>query len=346
MPLSPGHQFASDNTAGICPEALAAIAEANIGAAAGYGDDAWTSRLRTRVRELFETDCEVFLASSGTAANALALAQLCPPFGSVICHDSAHIQTDECGAPEFFSGGAKLLLAGSDAGKIDIVHAGEVVRRQAELHAPRPRVLSLTQATEFGTVYAPNEIATRSEFAQSHDMRVHMDGARFANAVAHLGCTPKEITWEAGVDVLCLGGTKNGLAANELIVFFDRNLARDFDYRLKQAGQVGSKMRFAAASWLALLQDEVWLRHARHANECARDLAKRLRTEAKIDIVFPVEANAVFVRLSDDVVRHLRDAGWHFYKFVEPDVHRFMCAWSTSPDDVDLFVSDVERARS
>jgi threonine aldolase len=346
MQTSRGHQFASDNTAGVCPEVLDAMAQANFGAADAYGGDEWTTRLRDRVCELFETDCALFMAFNGTAANALALAQLSPSFGSIVCHESAHIQTDECGAPEFFSGGAKLLLARGDSGKIDIDHAREIVARQPELHAPRPRAVSVTQATEFGTVYTRNDIAALSEFARSRDMRVHMDGARFANAIAHLSWAPKEITWQAGVDVLCFGGTKNGLASGELVVFFKRELAREFDYRLKQAGQVGSKTRFAAAAWLALLRDDLWLRNARNANECAQRLARRLRDEAKIDILFPAEANAVFVRLPDELVRHLHDIGWFFYKFIEPDVYRLMCAWSVTPEDVDLFMADLQRAHS
>lgn len=341
MRIPRGHQLASDNTAGICPPALEAIAEANTGAAAAYGDDEWTARLQKRVRELFETDCEVFVVFNGTAANALTLAQLSPSFGSVVCHESAHVQTDECGAPEFFSGGAKLLLVRGEKGKIDIDYAREVAARQPELHAQKPRALSVTQATEFGTVYTKEEIAVLTDFARSRDLSVHMDGARFANAVARLRCAPKDITWEVGVDALCFGGTKNGLGLGELVLFFNRKLAREFAYRLKQAGQLGSKMRFLSASWLALLRDDAWFRNAQHANECATRLAKRLRDEAKIDIVFPVEANAVFVRFSAELSNDLQKRGWHFYKFIEPDIYRLMCAWSTREEDVDLFLEDL-----
>jgi threonine aldolase len=336
------HQFASDNTAGICPEALAALAEANSGNTASYGDDQWTARLCQRVREVFETDCDVFLVCNGTAANGLALAQLGRSFHSVLCHESAHIQTDECGAPEFFSGGSKLLLAGGPAGKIDIGGAGEIIARQAELHAHKPRVISITQATEFGTIYTRDEVAAIVELARRRKMFVHMDGARFANAVASLGRAPKEITWQADVDVLSFGGTKNGLAAGEIVVFFKRELSSEFDYRLKQAGQLVSKMRFLAAPWLGLLKDDVWLGNARHANEAAQSLAQRLRVEAKIDIAFPVEANAVFARMSEQTVARLQARGWHFYKFVEPDVYRLMCSWSTSESDIENFVHDAK----
>ena len=341
-PAADRHELASDNTAGICPEALAALQAANVGAAASYGDDRWTARVCDLVREIFETDCEVFLVFNGTAANALALAQLCQPFHSVICHQHAHIQTDECGAPEFFTRGSKLLVVGGANGKIDIGEAKAIITGQTELHAHRPRVISITQSTEFGTVYTPDEIAAVTEFARRRrEMFVHMDGARFANAVTSLNFAPKEITWEAGVDVLCFGGTKNGVAAGELVIFFKKELAREFDYRVKQAGQLGSKMRFLAAPWLGLLTDGVWLKNAKHSNNLARMLADRLRNEAKIDIVFPVEANAVFLRMNEHLVRELHGRGWHFYKFIEPDIYRVMCSWSVTGRDIADFVAEV-----
>ena len=335
------HQFASDNTAAICPEALAALQSANIDWAPSYGDDRWTARVRELVRDIFETDCEAYLVFNGTAANALALAQLCQSFYSVICHEHAHIQTDECGAPEFFTKGAKLLLVGGAAGKIDIDEAATIIARQPDVHAHKPRVVSITQATEFGAVYTQDEIAAVSKFARGREMFVHMDGARFANAVAALNCAPKAITWEAGVDVLCFGGTKNGVAAGELVIFFKKELAREFDYRQKQAGQLASKMRFLAAPWIALLTDDVWLRNAQHSNRAARKLGQRLQTEAKIEIVFPVEANAVFLRMSEQRVRELHARGWHFYKFIEPDIYRIMCSWSVSEQEIEDFVADA-----
>jgi threonine aldolase len=343
--------LASDNTAGVCPEARVMFEEANTGHESSYGDDRWTARARGMVRDLFETDCEVYFVFNGTAANALALAQLCQSYESVICHEYAHLQTDECGAPEFFTRGAKLLLAGGAngspqrarplAGKIDIDVAAEIVARQPELHSQKPRGLSVTQATELGTVYATDELRALSEFARQHSLFIHMDGARFANAVAALGCAPKEITWQSGVDVLCFGGTKNGAAAGELVIFFKKELARGFDYRLKQGGQLVSKMRFLAAPWIGLLTGDVWLRNARHANRMAAQLAQRLRTEAKIDIVFPVEANAVFVRLSERQARALREGGWDFYQFIEPGLYRLMCSWSTSEQTIADFVTNL-----
>ena len=335
------HEFASDNTAGICLEAVKALENANINGAPSYGEDRWTARVCDSIRELFETDCDVYLVFNGTAANALALAQLCQSFQSVVCHEYSHIQTDECGASEFFTKGSKLLLIGGANGKIDIGEAEAVIARQNELHSHKPRVISITQSTELSTAYTRDEIAAISEFARGRRMFLHMDGARFANAVAALNCAPKAITWEAGVDVLCFGGTKNGLAAGELVIFFKKELSIEFDYRLKQAGQLGSKMRFLAAPWLALLTDDVWLGNAQHANRMARQLANRLQTEAKIDIVFPVEANAVFVRMNDQLMRDLHMRGWHFYKFIEPDVYRLMCSWSVTDQIISEFIADT-----
>lgn len=342
--MNPGaerHEFASDNTASICPEAWDALGKAKAGASPSYGDDHWTKELCERVREIFETDCEVYLVLNGTAANALALAQLCQPFHSIICHERAHVETDECGAPEFFSG-SKLLLVSGVNGKIDIGEAEAAIARQPELHSSKPRVISISQSTELGTVYTREEIGALNELARRRSLSIHVDGARFANAIASLGCAPKEITWEAGVDVLCFGGTKNGVAAGELVIFFKKELAREFEYRVKQAGQLVSKMRFLAAPWLGLINDGVWLRNAQHANRGARRLENQLRSKAKVDVVFPVEANAVFVRMSDQLVSNLQRRGWHFYKFIEPDIYRLMCSWAVTDQEIIDFVADVD----
>jgi threonine aldolase len=261
----------------------------------------------------------------------------------VVCHRNAHIQTDECGAPEFFTRGSKLLLVGGDNGKIDIGEAAATVARQPEVHSHKPRVVSITQATEFGTIYSRDEVVAISDFAKKQKMFLHMDGARFANAIAALDCSPKEITWNSGVDVLCFGGTKNGAAGAELVIFFKKELSREFEYRVKQGGQLTSKARFLAAQWLALLTDNVWLRNAQHANAMARKLAERLRASGKIDIVLPVEANSVFVRLPEPIVRNLNSRGWHFYKFIEPDVYRFMCSWATTDADIERLVGELLR---
>jgi threonine aldolase len=336
--------FASDNTAAICPPAWASLAEANADAEISYGDDKWTRRVVERIREIFETDCEVFLIFNGTAANALALAQLCRSYHGVICHENAHSQTDECGAPEFFSGGAKLIPTPGRDGKLDLGNIETALLRHRDVHSHKPRVLSVTQATELGTVYRRDEIERICEFARARSLFVHMDGARFANAIAALDCTPKAITWEAGVDVLCFGGTKNGTAAGELVIFFKTELAHEFDYRAKQGGQLASKMRFLAAPWAGLLMDDAWIANARHSNKCAQLLAQRLTAVLGIEPAFPCESSAVFLRMPEQLVAQLHGRGWRFYKFIEPDIYRLMCSWSTSEPQIDAFVADVTKS--
>ncbi len=335
------HEFASDNVAPICPEAWAALQEANVHYAPSYGEDRWTERVCNRVREIFETDCDVYFVFTGTGANALSLAQLCKSFQSVICHQHSHMQTDECGACEFFTGGAKLLLTGGADGKIDIKQVETLLARQNDVHSHKTGAISIAQATEFGTVYTRDEIAAIADLARTHQLFLHMDGARFANAIASLNCAPKAITWEAGVDVLCFGGTKNGAAVGDLLIFFDEKISREFDYRAKQAGQLGSKMRFLAAPWLGLLTGNVWLRNAQHGNRAASVLANRLQKEAGLDSVFPVEANAVFVSMDERLASGLRERGWRFYKFIEPDIYRLMCSWSTTEEEISSFIDGV-----
>jgi threonine aldolase len=318
-----------------------ALEEANTNHAPAYGEDEWTAEVCARIRKIFEVDCDVYFVFTGTAANALGLAQLCQPFHGVICHERAHIQTDEGGATEFYTRGAKLFLTNSSDGKIDLGQAERLFAQQVELHGHVMRAISIAQATELGTVYTPDEVEAIGGFARGNRMLLHMDGARFANAVASLGCAPKTITWKAGVDILTFGGTKNGVAAGELVIFFDKKSSRDFQYRVKQAGHLHSKMRFLAAPWLGLLNGDVWLRNARHANQAARDLAQRLRNEAGMENVFPVEANAVFVRMGDQLVRALHACGWRFYKFVEPDVYRLICSWSTTDEEISTLVGDL-----
>jgi len=335
------HEFSSDNVAPICPEAWAALHEANDDYAPSYGEDRWTARACDRIREIFETDCDVYFVFTGTAANALSLAQLCKSFQSVICHQRSHVQTDECGAPEFFTGGSKLLLIDGANGKIDIGHAEALLARHNELHSHKPGAISISQATEFGTVYRRDEIAAIADLARKHQLFLHMDGARFANAIASLNCAPKAITWEAGVNVLCFGGTKNGAPVGDLVIFFDKKISREFDYRAKQAGQLGSKMRFLAAPWLGLLTGDAWLRNAQHANDAARRLADRLRKEARIKSVFPLEANAVFVSMDERLASGLHALGWRFYKFIEPEVYRLMCSWATTEEEISSLLADV-----
>lgn len=334
-------QFASDNYAGTCPEALHYFLQANAsGHELAYGDDRWTQQVCDAMRTLFHTDCEVFFVFNGTAANSLALAALCQSYHSVICHELAHIETDECGGPEFFSNGSKLLTARGPQGKLTPAAVEALITRRSDIHYPKPKVLSLTQATEVGTLYTVEEVRDLAALARKHKLRVHMDGARFANAVAALGVHPADLTWRAGVDVLCFGGTKNGLPVGESVIFFDRALAEDFAYRVKQAGQLSSKMRFISAPWLGLLENEVWLRNARHANAMARLLEEHIRALPGVKILFPVEANAVFVEIPETVAVGLRDRGWRFYRFIGAGGCRFMCAWDTLPETVEALAGD------
>ncbi len=343
MTRGANHAFASDNTAGVCPEALAAIQSANAGRVPSYGDDAHSAEAKRLLAQIFEAECEVFFVFNGTAANALVLAALCQRHHAVLCHELAHIETDECGAPEFFTGGAKLLAVAGENAKLRPADLEPALHRGQGVHFPKVRALSLTQATELGTIYAPAELRALADFARARGLAVHVDGARFANAAAALaprGSTPADLTWRAGVDVLCLGGTKNGLLGTEAVVFFNRALASEFDYRVKQSGQLASKMRFAAAQWVAVLRDGTWLRHAAHANRQAQKVSAGLR-EQGFALVTPTEANGVFVELPPRVVTALEARGWHFYKFVGEHGYRFMCSWETKDTDVAALLADV-----
>ena len=334
-------QFASDNYAGICPEAWSASEAANHGHATAYGDDPWTARASDAFRELFETDCEVFFVFNGTAANSLALASLCQSYHGVICCDSAHIETDECGAPEFFSNGSKLLVAQSAEGKLTPASIRELATKRQDIHYPKPRVVTITQSTETGRVYTLAELGAISDECKAHWLYLHMDGARFANACASLGCSPAEVTWKSGVDVLCFGGTKNGMAVGEAVLFFDRRLAADFDYRCKQAGQLASKMRFLAAPWVGMLESGAWLRNAAHANHCARHFAAQVSSIRGIRLAAPVEANAAFLLAPEEILNPVRERGWRFYTFIG-GAARFMFSWDTDPARVDALCRDLK----
>ena len=340
-PTSARRQFASDNYSGICPEAWAAMAEANAGHEVSYGNDSWTRRAADLIREIFETKCEVFFVFNGTAANSLALATMCQSYHSIICHQTAHVETDECGAPEFFSNGTKVLLAPGANGKLTPEGVAQIVNRRGDVHYPKPRAVSLTQATELGTAYTPDDVKALWAMCRRLNLRMHMDGARFANAVASLGVRPKEITWQAGIDVLCFGGTKNGTHVGEAVVFFNPDLAREFDYRCKQAGQLASKMRFLAAPWVGMLEEGAWLRHAAHANAMAQQLHDAIADVPGAHLLFPRQANAVFVELPPPVIEALRARDWRFYTFIGEGGCRLMCAWDTRPEDVSAFASDL-----
>ncbi len=333
-------QFASDNYAGICPEAWRATEAANRGHATAYGDDPWTARAADEFRKLFETDCEVYFVFNGTAANSLALASLCQSYHSVICCDQSHVETDECGAPEFFSNGSKLLAATSVDGKLTPESIHELATKRQDIHYPKPRAVTVTQPTETGRVYSIEELRAISAICKRHGLLLHMDGARFANACASLGSSPADITWRSGIDVLCFGGTKNGMAVGEAVLFFDKRLAADFDYRCKQAGQLASKMRFLSAPWVGMLESGAWLRNARHANECARKFAAQIHEIPGISLAQPVEANAVFIQADQDVLGRLRGRGWKFYTFIG-GAARFMFAWDSDPVRLEELCRDL-----
>src|SRR3954452_23935248 len=306
--------FASDNAAGIAPEILAAISLANDGAALAYGRDDWTKRVERRFAEIFQREVAVFLVPTGTAANALALAHLTPPWGAVLCHDEAHIATDECGAPEFFGGGIKLIgLAGAGGKIVPAVLEDALAHGQwGGPHHVTPTVLSLSQATEAGTMYRPEEIRRLAEIAHAHGLAVHVDGARLANALARMNATPAQATWQAGVDALSFGATKGGALAAEAVLFFDPARAGGMSERRKRGGHLVSKHRFVAAQMEAYLAEELWLRLARRANSMAARLSSEL-TGAGFPPVWPVEANEVFVMMPPPLQEALQAAGARFY---------------------------------
>jgi len=337
--------FASDNTAGVCPEAWEALQEANRGFVTSYGNDEWTIRACDLIRDVFsKPDAEVFFVFNGTSANSLALASLCQSYHSVICHDYAHIETDECGAPEFFSNGTKLLVSQGENGKLDPEAVERLILKRTDLHFPKARVLSLTQSTEWGTLYSLEEVRALAAAAKRHGLAVHMDGSRFSNAAAVLGETgvkPADFTWKAGVDVLCFGGTKNGMMSTEAVVFFNPVLAREFEYRCKQAGELASKMRLHSAQWVGMLRDGAWLRHAAHANAMTRKLADAISTLPGLRIQVPPQVNALFVEMPPHVAEGMRKRHWHFYNFIGAHGYRLMCSWATTEETLARFISDL-----
>ncbi|MET8795008.1 low specificity L-threonine aldolase [Nocardia sp. NPDC004568] len=342
---APQRIFTSDNTVGASPEVVEALTAAAAGQYPPYGADDYTTSARARFAEIFEREVDVLPVSTGSAANALSLAALTPPWGSVLCHRDSHINTDECGAPEFFTGGAKLVgMAGRDA-KIDVEQLGAAARRRAgDVHSVQPSVVSITQATETGAVYTLEEIRHLGLLARDAGLRVHMDGARFANAVAALGCTPAELTWRAGVDVLSFGATKNGAMTADAIVVFDRTHTPELSFRAKRAGQLTAKMRFQSAQLDAYLTDGLWLRNAAHANTMAARLGAGLAAVPGVDLLHAVEANILFCRLPQQLIDRLSAAGFAFYHGRwAPGVCRFVTSFTTTERDVDALLAAVHR---
>ncbi len=329
-------RFFSDNAAAACPEVMDALAAANCLSTA-YDGDEWSARLDGAFSSLFERDVAALWVATGTAANALALAALCPPYGSVVCHRDAHIQNDECGAPEFYTAGAKLLLADGPGAKLtpEAVAALLALTRD-DVHQAQPRALSITNATEYGLVYAPDEVGALGELCRERRLGLHMDGARFANAVARLGCSPADLTWRAGVDALSFGFVKNGGLCAEALVFFSDEHVQATRYRRKRAGHLLSKGRYLAAQILAMLDDDVWLRNARAANAGAA----RLAGAAGGRLVHPVEANELFLRVSPDEAAMLRSQGFDFYDW-GPGEARLVVSWDQAAGDVDRLAAAI-----
>jgi threonine aldolase len=310
--------FASDNAYGALPEIWAALKEADCGPTLAYGHDPITQSLPSRFSRLFERDVAVFPVFTGTAANALALACLTPPFGAVLCHQDSHIMASECGAPEFFSGAKLIGVAGANGKFTPEAIAEALAGLDGSVHSVKPCAVSLSQASELGTVYTPGEIAAIAALAHDHGLKLHMDGARFANAMAHLGCPPAQATWKCGVDVLSFGATKAGALGAEAVVFFDPTLAGEFEYRRKRGGHLASKMRYVSAQLAAMLESDLWLKSAVHANRVAQRLADGLMHVPDIEIAAPVETNMVFARMPEDMAARLRAAGAEFHDWLPP----------------------------
>ena len=339
--------FGSDNAAGVSPQIMEALGAANTGSAQAYGADDVTERLEQRFRDLFETDLAVFPVATGTAANALALSTLAPAYGAVFCHENAHIEEDECGAPEFYTGGAKLVAIPGSCGRITpetLDQAAQRFRKGFQHHA-QPAAVSLSQATEWGTVYTPEELAAISEIAKKHELAVHMDGARFANAVAHLNCSPADLSWRLGVDALSFGATKNGAMAAEAVLFFDKQRAGDFLYRRKRGGHLFSKMRYLSAQLEAYIADDHWLENARHANRMAAMLGEGLEQVPGTRLACPVQANEVFVQFLSEVADRLLEDGFFFHPWpaAGESGYRLVTAFDTSEEEVAALLQTAGR---
>ncbi|HEX4024219.1 MAG TPA: beta-eliminating lyase-related protein [Steroidobacteraceae bacterium] len=351
--------FRSDNTAGAAPQILAALAAAGTGARSSYGEDEQTRRVQARLQQLFETDLTAGFVATGTAANALGLALLSPPWGVIYCHEDAHVAADECAAPEFYTGGAKLWPLAGAHGKLSASQLAALLPGgRGVVHQAQPAAVSLSQATEAGTAYRPAEIAAIAEVAHRHGLRVHMDGARFANALAFLGTSAAgtsaagisaaDLSWRAGVDVLSFGASKNGALAAEAVIVFDRTLAQTLGLRRKRGGHLLSKMRFMSAQLDAYLAGDLWLRLARHANGMAARLAAGLAAVPGIRLCHPVEANEVFVDMPEPVIRALLAEGFQFYRWpTEQDTRlRLVSAFDTRAEHVDALIAAAARAAS
>ena len=338
-------KFASDNVAGACPEVLDAIIKANEGDSTPYGNDQISTELQDKFSKIFEKEVIVFPTASGTAANALALSTMTPSFGNIYCHKLSHINTDECGAPEFYTGGGKLVPLQGIKGKITAEELDEAIGGKGIVHHTQPSSVSITQVCESGEVYQLDEIKKISDITHKHNLNMHMDGARFANALVSLDVTPAEMTWKSGIDVLSFGATKNGCIAAEAIIFFNKDLVGNIAFLMKRAGHLLSKMRFVSAQLDAYISDDVWLRNARHANKMGKKLSKGLNNHSDINLAFPTEANEVFATFPRNKIDHLNSEG---YKINEDEWNgkavRLVTAWNTQDGDVEQLLETLKNS--
>ena len=338
--MSSINTFASDNISSACPEVMEALAKANEANSPSYGEDPWTRDLAVRLGEIFETPVTVFPVTTGTAANALALSTLTPAFGKIFCHELAHINTDECGAPELFTGGAKLIDMPGANGRITAQALEEPIYGSGNVHHAQPASVSITQACESGTVYSIEEIEAIAAVAHSHNLSMHMDGARFANALVTLGVTPAQMTWQAGIDVLSFGGTKNGCLTAEAVVFFKPELVGDFPFLQKRAGQLLSKSRFISSQFAGYLADDVWMRNARQANAMAQRLSKGLADLPGLELAYPTQSNEVFVVMPAALIDRLSATGLAINdEELDGKAVRFVAAWNTTESEVDALLA-------
>lgn len=332
------YNFTSDNTSGAHPKVMQAIVDANNGTRKSYGADDATKAIEAKFSELFEHKVRAFLVATGTAANALAIAQLVKPWGSVLCHKTAHIMEDECGAPEFFSAGAKLITIEGENGKFsaDTLHKKLNGAEHGAPHVSPIQAISISQATEYGTAYSLDELRALTKIAKQFNLPVHMDGARFSNVLARTNSSAAEMTWKSGVDVLSFGMTKNGALAAEAVIFFNPEQAEDFEYRRKRSGHLLSKHRLLVAQTEAMLTHNLWLENAKHANAMADYLVEK----AKLKLAYPVQANEVFFHMPSALAEKLHARGHEFYKWGNNDVYRFVCSFATTTEQIDALVKD------
>ena len=336
-------KFASDNVTGACPEVLDAILKANDGDRTPYGNDQISNDLQKKFSEIFEKDVIVFPTASGTAANALALSTMTPSFGNIYCHKLSHINVDECGAPEFYTGGAKLVNLNGTNGKITAEELNKSIVGKGVVHHTQPSSVSITQLCETGETYKIDEIKKISEIAHEHKLNIHMDGARFANALVSLNCSPAEMTWKSGIDVLSFGATKNGCFAAEAIIFFKTELVGNLPFLMKRAGHLLSKMSFVSVQLDAYISNGVWLKNAKHANAMGKKLSQGLDEHKNIKLAYQTDANEVFVKMPKDIINQLNSEGYTINDDEwEGNAVRLVTAWNTDPSDIDTFLNYIK----